>query len=159
VALKHPNRQRRRELKQQFAVHLREEATDAERKLWSILRSHQIAGLRFRRQQPIGPYIVDFYCSAAKLIIELDGDQHGADRNALYDEARTQWLRARGYSVLRFPNRTVFQESQEIVAAVAHVLAEHDIPLPEKRSRVFRPSLKGRVKSGVQLESKAGSSR
>jgi very-short-patch-repair endonuclease len=131
VALKHPSRLRRRELKQPFAARLRADATDAERILWSHLRSKQIAGLRFRRQQPIGPYVVDFFCSPAKLIIEIDGDQHGADRSIMYDEARTQWLRQRGYSVLRFPNADVFRNGQFIVDSIAHHLEEHGIPLPE----------------------------
>ena len=69
---------RRRILKHERAHELRASATESERRLWSLLRRKQMAGLRFRRQQTIGPYIVDFYCSATKLIVELDGDQHGA---------------------------------------------------------------------------------
>jgi very-short-patch-repair endonuclease len=130
VALKHPSKVRTRELKQPFATHLREEATDAERKLWSVLRSAQVAGLRFRRQQPIGPYVVDFCCSSAKLIIELDCDQHGADHNALYDEARSDWLMRRGYRVLRFPNADVFKKQQFIIDSIVHVLEEHGTKLP-----------------------------
>jgi very-short-patch-repair endonuclease len=129
VALKHPNRLRRRELKQPFATQLRQDATEAERKLWTLLRRHQVASVHFRRQQPIGPYIVDFYCSAAKLIIELDGDQHGADKAVQYDEVRTLWLTAQGYTVLRFPNRDVFQNSQVIVDAIVHVLEERGAKL------------------------------
>jgi very-short-patch-repair endonuclease len=125
-----PSRLRRQNLKQPFAVRLRANATDAERILWSILRSHQIAGLRFRRQQPIGPYIVDFYCASAKLVIELDGDQHGADHVVLYDEDRTQWLTEQGYCVLRFPNADVFRNRQNIIDSIMHHLEEHDIPLP-----------------------------
>jgi very-short-patch-repair endonuclease len=59
-----------------LARRFRQEATEAERRLWGILRNKQFAGLRFRRQQPIGPFVVDFYCSAARLIVELDGGQH-----------------------------------------------------------------------------------
>jgi very-short-patch-repair endonuclease len=125
---------RRKELKTHFAKQLRADATEAECRLWSILRNHQIAGLRFRRQQPVGPYIVDFYCSAAKLIVELDGDQHGADRNAVYDETRTLWLRARGYCVVRFPNGDVFKKRQYIVDSIVHHLERHGIPLPDPAS-------------------------
>ena len=143
MALKHPNRLRRRELKQTFAAHLRVEATNAERRLWAILRSRKIAGVRFRRQQPIGPYVVDCYCSMAKLIIELDGDQHGEDRNTLHDEARTQWLMQRGYRVLRFPNGDVFKKPQFIIDAVVHAFEECGIPLPEICSANFDPPSRG----------------
>jgi very-short-patch-repair endonuclease len=78
--------------------------------------------LRFRRQQPIGPYIGDFYCSAAKLIIELDGSQH-ADTRAQYDLNRTRWLEARGYKVLRFWN-TDLQDFDYIVGVICHTIEE-----------------------------------
>src|SRR4051812_37557422 len=98
----HPeHRPRRSVLKQGRARELRSSATEVERKLWSLLRRKQMAQLRFRRQQAIGPYIVDFYCSAAKLVIELDGDQHGEDKNMHYDEVRTRWLNNNKYRVLR----------------------------------------------------------
>jgi len=125
------NPERRRDLKRVLAARLRDSATDAERKLWSVLRGHQVAGLRFRRQQPIGPYVVDFYCSAAKLIIELDGDQHGEDRHVRYDAARTQWLLARGYRVLRFPNGEFLKTPQIVLDGIAHVLEARAVPLPK----------------------------
>ena len=90
---------RRTQFKRGFAKMLRACPTEGEQKLWRLLRGKQIAGVRFRPQQPIGPYIVDFFCPAAKLIIELDGDQHSADRNLVYDPARTRWLEARGYKM------------------------------------------------------------
>lgn len=95
---------RRKRLKRKFACELRAAMTDAEHTLWSYLRRKQIGGLRFRRQQPIGPYVVDFYCSAAKLVIELDGGHHNEESRRLYDEARTQWLRSEGFHVLRIAN-------------------------------------------------------
>lgn len=125
-----PSRLRRQSLKTAFAQRLRSEMTEAERRLWAVLRSRQAVGLRFRRQQPIGPYIVDFFCPAAKLIIELDGDQHGSDRALVYDLARSQWLERQGYSVLRFANADVFRNKQMIIDAIVHHLEEHDIPLP-----------------------------
>src|SRR5438552_1797861 len=67
---------RRKDLKQRQAKSLPANATEAERRLWSLLRAKQMGHIRFRRQQPIGPYIADFFCSAAKLVVELDGDQH-----------------------------------------------------------------------------------
>ena len=84
---------------------LRKSTTDAERKLWSVLRRHQIDGHRFRRQHPIGVYVVDFVCLAEKLVIEVDGGQHA--ESVSKDDARTAWLGSRGYRVLRFWNNDV----------------------------------------------------
>ena len=122
---------RRRILKHERAHELRASATDSERKLWSLLRRKQMAGLRFRRQQTIGPYIVDFYCSAAKLIVELDGDQHGVDGNLHYDEARTRWLTANGCRVLRFSNAELLQGPQSVLDGIWRAIRESGVPLPE----------------------------
>ena len=92
-----------------FAQSLRKQPTKAERRLWSMLRHKQFAGQRFRRQQAIGPYVADFYCAAAKLIVELDGGQHGEDSNRAYDRARTRWLTSRGYRVVRFWNDDILK--------------------------------------------------
>src|ERR1700679_1810836 len=93
---------RRTQLKHAAAKELRANATEMERKRWAVLRRKQLSGVRFRRQQSIGPYIADFFCSSAKLVIELDGDQHGLERQRAHDAARTAWLEARRYRVLRF---------------------------------------------------------
>ena len=95
---------------------LRHSLTPAEAKLWARLRARQVNELRFRRQQPIGCYVVDFYCSSCRLVIELDGDSH-VDRSA-YDEARTQWLRERGYRVLRFDNSDVDQNMNGVLERI-----------------------------------------
>jgi very-short-patch-repair endonuclease len=129
---------RRKALKHGFAKQLRTASTDAERKLWSILRHHQVAGLRFRRQQPVGPYVVDFYCPAAKLIIELDGDQHGEDRRVEYDEARSVWLSSHGYRVLRFPNWQALKNPQSVLDEIAHVFEVRAVPLPDPASLRLR---------------------
>jgi adenine-specific DNA-methyltransferase len=121
---------RRQGLKASFAKQLRASSTDAERKLWSILRNHQVAGLRFRRQQPIGPYVGDFYCSAAKLIVELDGDQHGADNNVASDALRSQWLASNGYRVLRFPNWQVLKNPQIVLDEIARMFEIRAVPSP-----------------------------
>lgn len=84
------------------AGRLRREASDAERKLWLAVRNRQQGGLKFRRQVSIGPYVADFACVEAGLVIELDGSQH-ADAVA-YDERRTRFLESEGYRVLRFTN-------------------------------------------------------
>jgi very-short-patch-repair endonuclease len=82
------------------ARELRRTPTDTETRLWSRLRRKQVAGARFRRQVPIGPYHVDFLCPAYRLIVEVDGGQHA--NRAAYDAARTRRLEAAGYTVLRF---------------------------------------------------------
>ena len=84
---------------------LRQPQTLAEAKLWARLRARQLGGLKFRRQHPIDPYIVDFYCESCRLVIEVDGDSQ-MDQVA-YDEVRTAWLRESGCRVLRFDNSDV----------------------------------------------------
>jgi very-short-patch-repair endonuclease len=124
-----------------LAKHLRSSPTDAERRLWWLLRAKQLGGLRFRRQQPIGPYIVDFFCPAAKLIVELDGDHHGSDNKSGHDAIRTQWLEERVHKVLRFANGAVLREP---ILEMIWQEAQSRLPLPE-RPMAVRPSLKGRV--------------
>lgn len=134
---------RRSQFKRQFARYLRANPTKAERRLWSLLRDKQLAQLRFRRQQPLGPYVVDFFCAAAKLITELDGGQHSADTVAAYDAARSQWLEARGYRVLCFTNGELLRNSPDMLEKI-WLASEDRLPFPEPHSAV-RPSLKGRV--------------
>jgi len=74
--------------------------TDAEQKLWQNLRNRQLGGFKFRRQHPIGPYIVDFVCLEKRIIVEADGGQHASDKNA--DISRDDYLKKKGYRVLRF---------------------------------------------------------
>ena len=105
---------------------MRSEMTDAEAKLWRLLRAKRFVGFKFRRQQPIGPFIADFVCQAARLIIEADGSQHAESES---DARRTAWLEARGYRVLRFWNGDILTKSDDI-AAVIHA-ALHD---PSPRS-------------------------
>ncbi len=100
--------------------------TDAERRMWFLVRSHQIQGYNFRRQVPIGPYIVDFACLSLKLIIELDGGQH-ADR-AAQDEQRSEYLRAQGFRVLRFWNNDVLGNTDGVLEMIKR--AVEDLPSP-----------------------------
>jgi len=109
-------------MKHEFARKLRREQTDVERKLWFALRSRQFAGFKFRRQQPIGPYIADFVCFEAGLVIELDGDQHGSDDSVAYDERRTLFLQKVGFDVIRFPHREVNNSLDNVLDAIAHHL-------------------------------------
>jgi very-short-patch-repair endonuclease len=122
---------RRAMLKREHARELRTEMTDAERMLWALLRRKHVAGLRFRRQQPIGPYIVDFYCPAAKLIVELDGGQHGETRRREYDELRTRWLQGNGYRVLRFSNGDFLRDRDAVLDGVWRAVRMSGVPLPE----------------------------
>ncbi|MBI4669218.1 MAG: endonuclease domain-containing protein [Elusimicrobia bacterium] len=95
-----------------LARNLRKNLTDAEQKLWRFLRLRQMEGWKFRRQQPIGQYIVDFVCNEKKLIIEIDGGQHTERQN--YDQKRTEWLESQGFKVLRFWNNQVLQETDAV---------------------------------------------
>ena len=98
------------------ARQLRKNLTDAERALWKILRKRQVSGCRFRRQAPIGPYIVDFVCFDNRLIIEVDGGQH--TEQEAYDTARTEWLEAGGFRVIRFWNNQVLEEMDAVQTAI-----------------------------------------
>lgn len=89
------------------ARRLRSNPTEAEKRLWARLRHKRLDDFRFRRQAPIGPYIVDFFCPSAKLVVELDGGQHG--ERSQRDAAHTRWLEKRGYRVIRFWNTEVFE--------------------------------------------------
>ncbi|MFL6690562.1 MAG: endonuclease domain-containing protein [Alphaproteobacteria bacterium] len=116
-----PHIARRATHKRAAARTLRANATEAERKLWHCLRDKRLMGVRFRRQQPIGPYVADFYCSIAKLIVEVDGGQHADPAAAERDGERTRWLEQRGYSVVRFWNSDL-SDSDYVIGAIVHAL-------------------------------------
>jgi very-short-patch-repair endonuclease len=103
---------------------LRSRMTDAERQLWYWLRGKRFAQVKFHRQKPIGPYIVDFVAPSRKLVIELDGGQH-ADAVA-YDAARTRYLEAQGYRVLRFWNHDCLARTHEVLEAIEAWLKAHE---------------------------------
>jgi len=110
-----------------FARFLRQTTTDAERILWSRLRDLKRDGLHFRRQVPFDKYVTDFCCHSAKLIVELDGDQHGTDAAVAYDAERTAYLNARRYRVLRFANGEVMRELDRVVDSIVQAAS----PLPK----------------------------
>ena len=99
---------------------LRQNATDAERRLWSRLRKRQLEGCRFRRQAPLEPYVVDFACLAARLVIEVDGGQHSW--RAEQDAARKSWLEANGFRVLRFWNNEVLANTDGVLETIRRAL-------------------------------------
>jgi len=91
--------------------------TPAERRLWARLRANRLAGLKWARQEPIGPYIVDFYCSAARVVVELDGYAHlFIARN---DQLRQEWLEDQGLRVVRFSNTAVFERIDGVMAIIS----------------------------------------
>ena len=102
------------------ARQLRRRPTDVERSLWQRLRFWQVDGYKFRRQQPLGNYIVDFVCLQKRLIIELDGGQHAQDAN--YDAARDAWLREQGFIVLRFWNNDVLKNMDGVMTKIRNKL-------------------------------------
>lgn len=114
-----PRPQRSNPKTRHFAIQLRKESTPAERKLWSRIRNDQL-GVAFRRQHAIGPYVSDFCCPKAKLIIELDGSQHL--EQVEYDEGRTKYLELLGYKVIRFWNNEVTTNIDSVLLAIIHAL-------------------------------------
>jgi very-short-patch-repair endonuclease len=111
---------------------LRKNLTDVENKLWSRLRGRQLSGVKFRRQYPIGPFIVDFCCVERRLVVELDGGQH-AERNTA-DERRTRLVERFGYRVLRFWDNEVLSNFDGVLERINEVL-EGPRPLPSEWAR------------------------
>ncbi|GEM_PF-798265 len=119
-----------------YARRLRHCQTDAERKLWKYLRDRQLTNVKFRRQHPIGLYIVDFCCLERKIIIELDGGQHAVQRNK--DQQRTSYLNQLGYQILRFWDHEILRNTTEVLEKVIYILNNpHPDPLPERERGIF----------------------
>jgi very-short-patch-repair endonuclease len=111
------------------AKSLRRNQTDAENRLWYYLRAQRFMGLKFKRQKPIGSYIVDFVCWEQKLVIEIDGGQHAEQIE--YDIRRTQYLESEGYQVLRFWNNQVISELEGVLEVIRLKIALSPTPLPQ----------------------------
>jgi very-short-patch-repair endonuclease len=103
---------------------LRKSMSDAESKLWQELRLRQVDAVRFRRQHPIGRYIVDFVCLEKRLIVEVDGEQHTQGAHVAHDERRDRWLSAEGYRVMRFQTVEVYQNLDGVVETIWGALQE-----------------------------------
>jgi very-short-patch-repair endonuclease len=101
---------------------LRREQTDAEKLLWYSLRNRQLFGLKFRRQYPVGPYILDFYCYEHRLCIELDGGQHYESTGIQYDEQRQAFLTSHSIHTQRFSNRDVLQHLEGVLLQIAEAV-------------------------------------
>ena len=141
-------------LKTKFAAsaakRLRTNSTDAERKLWSRLRDRRLLDFKFVRQQPVGPYVADFACREADLIVELDGGQHAEDQNVRRDAERTAVLAEHGYRVLRFWNNDVLTN----IDGVQQVIAEQLQKAPSPGLRYAKSDLSPRGEGVVPTVSK-----
>jgi very-short-patch-repair endonuclease len=111
---------------------LRQKATDAEQKLWYYLRGSRLNGYKFRRQHAVPPYVVDFYCDARRLVVELDGSQH----NVQVDETRSRYLESQGLNILRFWDNEVLQLTDAVLEAILDALEQRTLtpnPSPDGR--------------------------
>jgi very-short-patch-repair endonuclease len=113
------------------AQQLRNNATDAERHLWGHLSRRQLGGFKFSRQIPVGPFICDFICREASLVVEVDGGQH--DAGAAADESRTRFIEAKGYRVLRFWNNEVLENAEGVLLTILRTLEDCPPPSPSRR--------------------------
>ena len=111
----------------QQAQALRKKATPAEQMLWEALRSRRFKGLKFRFQHPVETFVLDFYCPACKLVLELDGGIHENPEVAVHDALRTAWLETNGYRVIRFRNEDVYTNLPGVLEKIAYVA----MPLPQ----------------------------
>jgi very-short-patch-repair endonuclease len=112
-----------------FARHLRQSQTEAEIRLWTFLRGSRLDGFKFRRQHPIPPYVLDFFCDAAKLAVELDGSQH----SEVADLERTRALQSKGIRVLRFWDNDALRRTDAVLEAILASLRDPTLtptPLP-----------------------------
>lgn len=110
------------------AKELRRSMTDAERILWQRLKAKQLNGLKFRRQEQIGRFIVDFICFERGVVVEADGGQHALEREK--DEERTQWLNSQGFTVLRFWNNDILTNTDGVMEAILSACMEVPSPRP-----------------------------
>jgi very-short-patch-repair endonuclease len=120
-----------------YAKDLRSRSTDVERILWCHIRAKRLDGLKFRRQHPIGKYIVDFVCLERKIVIELDGGQHAKPGTEAYDRERDNRLEKEGYRVLRFWDNDVLLNTKGILEVIREQCAEHPPlhPLPSREGK------------------------
>lgn len=101
---------------------LRRSATPAERNLWALLRDRRLDGAKFRRQQPLGPFVVDFFCRQARVVVEADGAFHFPPTKT--QRARDRWLRAAGLTVLRFENREILHEPARVLERIRQAVRQ-----------------------------------
>jgi very-short-patch-repair endonuclease len=123
-----------------YAKRLRRDQTEAERKLWSALRGRRLGAWKFKRQEQIGNYIVDFVCFGARLIVEADGSQHA---ESAADERRDAWLNAQGFRVLRFWNNEILTNFDGVLTAISAALPPLPNPSPARGEGLISSPLEG----------------
>jgi very-short-patch-repair endonuclease len=114
----------------QFAKAMRHEPTEAESALWPRLRAGRLLEFKFKRQQPIGDFIVDFVCFQQGVVVEVDGGQHADDECSLADQGRTRWLEGKGFRVLRFWNNDILQRADDVLESIIRALRDSPSPQP-----------------------------
>jgi len=137
---------------------LRTTSTDAERLLWHHLRDRRLAGFKFRRQHPVDSFVADFACLDAGLVVELDGGQHFERAAMAADQRRSGVLQAAGFTVLRFDNRQLLQETEAVLAVIRDWLLTrhpHPNPLPQAGEGVEHPSALAQAGEGAEDPSAA----
>ena len=131
------------------ARQLRAVPSDAEARLWEFLRRKQVNGLRFRRQMPLGPYFGDFVCLPARLVVEVDGSQHGEAAQIAHDTRRTAWLEENEFRVIRFAAGQVITDVASVLDGIEAALR---LPLPQARrgAAALPPPARGGGKGAVE---------
>jgi very-short-patch-repair endonuclease len=117
----------------QIAKNLRKTCTIAERLLWGHLRAKQVEGYKFRRQEPIGNYVVDFVCFEKRIIIEVDGSQHQIEKDK--DSKRDKWFKEQGFRVLRFWNNEVLRNLEGVLELIRESCLDHPTPSHQGRGK------------------------
>jgi very-short-patch-repair endonuclease len=110
------------------ARELRREMNDAEKRIWWRIRAGRLGGHRFRRQHPMGQYILDFVCLRSRLVVEIDGETHGDDAAEYKDAQRATWIEGRGFRVIRFWNDYVLNHTDDAVECILTALMESESP-------------------------------
>ena len=112
----------------EFARLRRQMSDEFERLMWQLLRNRQRCNQKFRREHPLGIYTADFYCAAAKLVIEVDGTSHLSDEAKQYDAARDVWMKSHGIRIIRFTCSQVEHQTQEVLQLIDQALLENPSP-------------------------------
>ena len=141
------------------ARQLRRATNNAEKRLWRLLRTFKLQGSHFRRQVPLGPYIADFTCMAARLVIELDGFQHSHHANRLRDQARTRWLEREGFRVVRIWNEEIVQNIDGVMEMIYAELYGSLNAVPIRLKHLRRSRLVSQVTPPRALRARPSPSR
>lgn len=132
------------------ARRLRREQTDDEKDLWRALRAGRFAGFKFRRQHPVGAFVLDFYCAAAKLSVELDGSQHGLPEQQAHDEHREKFLMGEGIEEMRFWNHQWRKNRDGVLLEIWHALQRRtgcEVVMRKQQNHRYVPPKASQLKS------------